>query len=105
MELSISSPKCSMFTMVDICKMLPDCNAQVSTTCSVKDGIIECGYIIKFIDYPQNIVEIWDILKQTLDLKCAFITKPGQYQGCIQNWPNVFVPTQCKSKIKNSSSK
>ena len=99
MELTISSKKCCEFTLVDICKLLIGSNAQVIPTCSVNNGIIECGYLIKFIDYPDNIVEIWELLKSKLDLHCAFVTKQGQYQGCITNWPNVFVDTNCKSLL------
>jgi hypothetical protein len=100
MELSISSKKCCDFTIVDICKLLNGTNSQVIPTCSTNKGHIECGYLIKFIDYPDNIVSIWKLLQKKLDLECGFVKKPGQYEGCIQNWPNVFVNSNCKSRSK-----
>lgn len=101
MEIFISSGKCNMFIVRDICVLLPYSAIQVYPfTCRTR-AKIEPGFHIKFIECPsiEDIRSIWNILSTKLSLHCAYVKKPGSYEGCISNWPGVFVKSKCLSKL------
>jgi len=58
--------------------------------------IAEKGFIIKIFDLPPSSfkVKVWNILKDRLKLICAFV-ESDIYKGCILNWPNIFVESNC----------
>lgn len=97
MELWVSSKQCAILTSEDICILLDKTNCQVYRTCSTKNSVIEHGFHIRFISFPENIKDLWENLNASLNVKCAFVNKYNSYQGCINNWPEVFVETKCSS--------
>ena len=61
---------------------------------------IENGYrfLIFDIDGVTFRDEIWNEIKDKLELKCAFVKYRDDYMGCVMNWPGVFTKSNCPSK-------
>lgn len=64
---------------------------------------LEKGYCIKIFDFDRREfkTKIWEPLAKLLNLQCAFVIEDNEYMGCIQNWPNVFVKSNCKTNNCN----
>ena len=101
MDMYVSSRVCSNYGESDICVLLPFSKCQISKFVCQNINSIEVGFHIKFLESPsrQDIIHIWNILRNQLLLKCAYIKKHGTYEGCILNWSNVFALTKCPSKL------
>ena len=64
---------------------------------SLKNKMItEKGFIIRIFDLDPSLFKqkIWDNIQPLLKLKCAFV-ECNEYKGCIMNWPNIFVDSNC----------
>ena len=35
--------------------------------------------------------KVWKSLQSLLDVQCAHVKDENKYEGCVMNWPNVFV--------------
>ena len=81
-------------------KVLCQLTETQSCICSKEKYKLEKGYIIKIFDTDNETFKslIWEKLKVLLDLDCAFIKIENEYMGCIKNWPNVFVKSNCINK-------
>ena len=73
------------FLTFDAPKKLPNIVSNALTIC------------LKFFDINDDQFknEVWIKLKEKLGLVCAFVSKKGDYSGCVLNWPNVFRHSLC----------
>jgi len=60
---------------------------------------LEHGFHLKLfnIDEVNFKKKIWNILQPMLKLKCAYVRHDNKYMGCVLNWPDVFVKSQCET--------
>jgi hypothetical protein len=64
-----------------------------STICN---KTVEPGYYIKIFDVLPGEFKrkVWNKLAKEMNLKCAYVITE-EYKGCVLNWPNVFVKSNC----------
>ena len=103
MQLSISGKKIDPVKIAEIFCEFSFETKIISTYNTVKDSKtgkmrLEPGCKIEIFDHKKDKelwTSLWDKLKNIFELKCAFITVPNEYRGCILNWPGIFRPTNC----------
>jgi len=74
-----------------------ECQITKHISSVTKECTLERGYTIRIFNVrkPQFKEKIWEPLVLLLQLKCGFVIEDNEYMGCVQNWPNVFVPSRC----------
>jgi len=106
MELNISSNKLNYKAVTEIScflqqnKILAQIFSNISTVRNTKNEVvIENAIKIIFTDLNdelKNIIKLklWPYISEKYCCKCAFI-KCYDYNGCISNWPGVYIQTNC----------
>ena len=72
------------------------CVNKCSTSIKKNKMVAEKGFIINIFDLDTSLFKskIWDNIQPLLKLKCAFV-KCDEYMGCVMDWPNIFVISNC----------
>ena len=101
LTLYISSYKCQFISKKELFDLVKKFECQIYKTINNvltnNKFVQECGFCLKFfnINDDQFKNEVWIKLKEKLGLVCAFVSKKGDYSGCVLNWPNVFRHSLC----------
>lgn len=96
LEIYISGGKCEDRSISEITALIKT-NCQVFKNCSYDEDEVQEGFYIKIFKIDSiEIIPIWDRLKNYCEIKCAFVHKQDEYQGCILNWPTIFTHSNCK---------
>jgi hypothetical protein len=101
-SLSISSKKIccedvvkKLFELGIVCSVTPNttvcCNLE---KCWVENG---CNIILNGIKPTKMEKSVWEPLKKSYDLNCAYLNIHGYYKGCISNY---IKPSKCNWKEK-----
>ena len=107
MQLNISSDKINDININKIADFFMKNHIETNITkvlSTVKCGQtmnVENGLQIMFFESSSNIMKsiIWPYLRDLLDLECAYIKYRDEYVGCILDWPNVFIKSNCPSSL------
>ena len=70
----------------------------ISAIYSCGESYKENGFYLKLFNITHKNFKknVWNILRPLLDINCAHVKHENYYEGCIMNWPNVFVKSKCK---------
>lgn len=72
------------------------CVDKCNTSIKKNKMVAEKGFIINIFGLDTSLFKekIWNNIQPLLKLKCAFV-KCDEYMGCVMNWPNIFVNSNC----------
>ncbi len=67
---------------------------------STEEGTVEYGCTINMfkLDQKDFVEKVWDPLNNILDINCGFV-ETSQYKGCVSDWPNVMIKSNCNPSI------
>lgn len=70
----------------------------ISTIYSCGNSYKENGFYLKLFNINEKNFRknVWNSLQALLDIRCAHVKDENNYEGCIMNWPDVFVKSKCK---------
>ena len=85
--LSISSPKIESCTEVAKYLHALDINCHVVYNNTVIDGDIEtgCNIVIPGVE-KKEVKKLWPCLKKRYDLRCAHVSNPPVFSGCVYDY-------------------
>lgn len=92
--------------MRDMLQILADqkirCQATENYSSCPHDGKmkVEKGYYFKIFDLsPIDFRDkVWNVLRERLNLTCAYVKYNSEYMGCVLNWPKVFRESVCSNQ-------
>ncbi len=67
---------------------------------STEEGTVEYGCTINMfkLDQKDFVEKVWNPLNNILDINCGFV-ETSQYKGCVSDWPNVMIKSNCNPSI------
>ena len=70
----------------------------ISAIYSCGESYKENGFYLKLFNINEKNFKkkVWKSLQLLLDVRCAHVKDANKYEGCVMNWPNVFVKSKCK---------
>lgn len=80
------------FVIENFTSCVNNCNNSIKQNKMIE----EKGFIIKIFNLDTSLfkLKIWNNIQPLLKLSCAFV-KCEDYMGCVMNWPNIFVKSNC----------
>tara|TARA_B110000114_G_C14848668_1_gene299718 strand:+ start:181 stop:501 length:321 start_codon:yes stop_codon:yes gene_type:complete len=69
----------------------------ISAINSCGESYKENGFYLKLFNVTEKNFKkkVWMSLQSLLDVHCAHVKYENKYEGCVMNWPNVFVKSKC----------
>ncbi len=88
---------------LDITKLLSEKKIQAEVIphyASTEEGTVEYGCSINMfkLDQKDFVEKVWNPLNNILDINCGFV-ETSQYKGCVSDWPNVMIKSNCNPSI------
>ena len=73
----------------------------ISAIYSCGESYKENGFYLNFFNINEKNFKkkVWKPLESLLDIRCAHVKDENKYEGCIMNWPNVFVKSKCNLSL------
>ena len=69
----------------------------ISAINSCGESCKENGFYLKLFNINEKNFKkkVWKSLQSLLGIRCAHVKDENKYEGCVMNWPNVFVKSKC----------